>query len=143
MQTIINRSPLTISIDTDGAITVTLNSAPLAMPFGTKIKALSEVKGSGTAALVAAAKVKGGTHLMGSRVALLPGEADLIAAALASHPALIAKDAAFQAECERLAAAERKINAENAWQTDPRCGFAEGAETPDRADNTPSHKRDY
>ncbi len=96
MQTIINRSPLTISIDTDGAITVTLNSAPLAMPFGTKIKALSEVKGSGTAALVAAAKAKGGTHLMGSRVALLPGEADLIAAALASHPALIAKDAAFR-----------------------------------------------
>lgn len=143
MSIIINRAPMTIGLDEMGNLAVTLNGKPLDMPYGYNIKALQDVKGTGTAPLVAAAQAKGATHLMGMRVALLPGEAEAIAQAQVKHPALIAKAATFAAECDRLAAAERAENQSNAWQHDPRMGFAEGPETPDRADNTPMHKPDF
>ena len=124
---------LEITLNNDGNLVVTVDGKPVSV-FSRTIVHVSKAPKEFQSGLKAA----GATHLLGGSVALMPGEASIIEAAIASHTAVIAR----HAEYARLRAAEKSSDARNAWQYDPRYGYAEGRVNPDRRDNTPSHKAD-
>lgn len=138
-----NGKPLTIGVDANGELAITVDGKPFNPEFGKRLAPVDEfAKSPRTAALHQQLKTLGASHLLGGQIPVYPTEYAALQDALKSHPENIRKRQEWDAEVNRLSSAERAENKRTAWQRDSAYGFSEGTDTPDRPDNTPTHKGD-